>query len=96
VPHLEGRGVLHRRNLLADRFADFTAAMTRIHAPQTRDGIEDLPAVGRPVVHALSLCQHPGIGLELAVRRERHPEGFHRVALQRGIGGHGGFPDLEE
>jgi hypothetical protein len=45
-------------------------------------------------VHALGLRQHPGIGLELAVGRERHPEGFHLVALQRGGGGHGGVPDV--
>ena len=36
-----------RNDLLADRFADFTAAVTRIHAPQARNSVEDLIRTGR-------------------------------------------------
>ena len=50
------------------------AAVARIHAPQARYAIEDLAAVGGPVLHSLCASQQARIGFELAVGREWHPE----------------------
>ena len=76
VSHLERRRVLHRRDLPTHRLGDFPAAVARIDAPQAGHRIEDLPALRRPVVHALGAGQQARVRLELAVGRERHPEGF--------------------
>jgi hypothetical protein len=83
MSHLERRRVLHRGELLADRLGDFLAAMAGVHAPQPRDAIEHLAAVVGPVVHALGARQQTRVGLELTIRRERHPECFEIGALGR-------------
>jgi hypothetical protein len=93
VSHLERRRVFHRRDLAADRLGDFAAAVAGIDAPQARHCVEDLPAVRRPVMHALGAGQHARVGLELPVGRERHPESFHFGALEGGGRVHGGVPD---
>ena len=78
VAHLERRRVVHDFELPRDRLGDLAAAVTGVHAPQARGAVEDLPAVRRLVVHARRARQHARLGLELAVRRERHPVGVER------------------
>src|SRR3954466_13766884 len=74
VPHLESRREVHFRRLALDRLDDLRPAMPRVHTPQAGARVEDLTALGRPVVHALGTDEEPRRLLELAVRGERHPE----------------------
>jgi hypothetical protein len=46
-----------------------------VYAPQAGGAVEDLPVVGRPVVHAFGAGEETRRFLELPVCRERHPEG---------------------
>ena len=88
VPHLEWRRVFHLRNLRADGCRDLLAAMPRIDAPEARHAVQDLPAIRGPVVHARGFRQQPRVGLELAIGRERHPEGFEIGTFGRAVGWH--------
>ena len=74
MTHLKGRREFHGLELLRDRLGDFAPAVTGVHAPQARDAVEHLAAVGGPVVHALGARQQPRIRLELPIGRERHPK----------------------
>ena len=74
--HLERRREFHGAELLADSLGDFAATVAGIDAPQAGDGIEDLAPIGCPVVHAFGACEQTRLGLELAIRGERHPERF--------------------
>src|SRR3954463_5491387 len=87
MAHLKRRRVLHRRSLACNGFADFFAAMPRVHAPQASDAVENFATVVRPVIHPFGACEQPGMSLELAIRRKRHPEGFE-LRARNGIGGH--------
>ena len=84
----------------SSRSASLTASVISLRpwpgvdAPEARDAVEDLAAVGRPVVHALGAREQARVRLELPVGRERHPEGFERA--QRGLAvmaGSGSAPD---
>jgi len=75
MAHLEGGREVHRRDLALDRLDDLRAAMPRVHAPEPGSAVEHLAAFGRPVVHAFGAREQARRLLELAVRRERHPEG---------------------
>ncbi len=94
VPHLEGGRVVHRLELVRDRFGYLRPAVSRVDAPESGDSVQDLAAFGRPIVHARSLREDPGLRLELAVCREGHPVRFKLVSRggRRGGlgGGHGG------
>jgi hypothetical protein len=90
VAHVEAGGEVHLAGLAADRLDDLRTVMAGVDAPQARGGVQHLAAVGRGVVHALGAAQHPGIGLEPPVGRERHPEGVQVVG---GEIGHGRTPD---
>ena len=85
VPHVEGRREIHFGGLLCNRLHDARPGVAGVDAPQPGDAVEDLAALGRPVVHARGLGKHPRVLLELPVGRERHPERVHR-RLHRGGG----------
>ena len=89
VAHLEHRREIHLGDLAADGLGNLATSVAGVHAPQSRRPVEHLPALGRPVVHALGFREQAGLGLELPVRRERHPEGFELGAVERVLGGHG-------
>ena len=76
---LERRHVIEFSRLLLDRSNDRRAIMPGVAAPQAGAAIEDLAAVGGHVVHVLSPREYARRGLEGAVRREGHPEGFEVV-----------------
>ena len=59
--------------LPADGLGDLPAAVAGGHAEQSRRRVDDLVAAIAPVIHALGADDHLRVGLELAVRRERHP-----------------------
>jgi hypothetical protein len=88
MAHLEGRRVVQLGGLFLDRLDDLRAAVAGIAAPQSGGAVEHLAAVGCRVVHVLGADQHARIGLELAVRRERHPESFEIVRRHCSIGHH--------
>ncbi len=89
MAHLERRRIVHLADLAADGRGDLLAAVAGVYTPEACDPVEHLAAVWRPVVHALGFGEQPGLGLELAVGRERHPEGVELVAVERRLGGHG-------
>ncbi len=78
VAHVERRGVVHRLKLTCHRFGDFTPPVTGVDAPQARHRVENLTTVATPIVHTGGLRENPRFGLELAVWREGHPQGFER------------------
>mgnify|MGYP003694248413 CR=1 FL=1 len=55
--HLKRRREIHLCRLILDRFDDLRTRMPCVDAPQARHGIEDLPTIVRPVVHAAGACQ---------------------------------------
>src|SRR6185437_5093822 len=73
------------RELARNRLGDLTAAVTGVDAPESRDPVQNLPALGREVMHAACSGEHAGLCLELAIRREGHPERVECVAGE-GIG----------
>ena len=74
MAHLEGRREVELGGLLLDRLDDLRPAVAGVDAPQAGGAVEDLAAVGGRVVHVLGGHEHARRLLELAVRRERHPE----------------------
>ncbi len=82
VPHLEGRCEVHGGKLAFHRMGNLLAAVTRIHAPEAGGAVKHLVAVDIGVIHAVCRGQQPRCRLELAVRRERHPE----IVKNRSIG----------
>ena len=83
MAHLEGRGVVELADLRRNRLGDLLAAVAGIDAPQAGGAVQDLAAVVGSVVHVLGGDQQARLLLELAVRRERHPERFEVV--RRGV-----------
>ena len=73
VAVLERRRVVERGDLLADRLDDLAPSVAEPAAPQPRQAVEDLLAVGVGVVRALGGDDHARVRLELAVAGERHP-----------------------
>jgi hypothetical protein len=72
--HLEGGCEVECLELARNCLSDLTTAVSGVHAPQPRNGVEDLPALRRPVVHAARPREQPWCRLELAVGGERKPE----------------------
>ncbi len=72
--------------------------MPGVAAPHAGGAVEYLAAVVAGIMHALGANQQTGPRLELAVRGERHPEGFEIVRHPDGGGiGHGGkAPNLDQ
>src|SRR5262245_7092949 len=87
---------IHFAGLLADRFHDRRAIVTRIDAPETCGAIEHFVTVRRRVVHVLRAHDETRTFLERAVRSERNPERFEIVRRVLGIDvvgkGHGLAP----
>ena len=75
MSHLERRRELHGTKLFGDSLGDLAASMAGVHTPEPGHSVDDLPAVGGPIVHAFRAREQPRIGLELPVGGERHPEG---------------------
>ncbi|VCU71771.1 hypothetical protein PIGHUM_03861 [Pigmentiphaga humi] len=73
MPHLERRRVIQRLHLAQHRLDDFLPAMAGIAAPQAGRSVQDPAAGGIAVVHAVGRHQQARRGLELPVRRKRHP-----------------------
>ena len=73
MAELEVRHVVDLPELPDDGFGDLTAAMPGRAAEQTRCAIEYPVAAGRRIVQALSADQHARVGVEVAIRRKRHP-----------------------
>ncbi len=82
VAHVEGRREVHLFQRLGHGLADFLAAMAGIDAPQAGDAVQDLAAIGRPVMHAPGVRKNAGLGLEVAVGAEGHPVRFELLAGQ--------------
>jgi hypothetical protein len=59
--------------------------MAGIDAPQARRAVENLAAICRRIMHVLGGDEHAGGFLELAVGRERHPEGA-QIIRHHGVG----------
>jgi hypothetical protein len=86
MAEVEGRGVVELAGLPANGLDDARAAVPGVDAPEPRRAVQDLSAVVGVVVHALRTRDDARVGLEPAVRRERHPEG---VEIGRGVAGVG-------
>src|SRR6185437_8511313 len=67
------------------RFGDLLAAMARRDAKEARRRVDDLVAAVVVVVHAFGAYDDPRIGLEVAIRRERHPQLVEGNRLLRGL-----------
>src|SRR5690349_370317 len=74
MAHLEGRGVVQLCRLLGNGLDDLGPAVAGIDTPEASGAVEDLPAIGRGVVHVLGAHEHARRLLELAIGSERHPE----------------------
>src|SRR5258708_490703 len=70
---MKGRRVIELGCLGLDRRYDGFARVARIHAPESRDTVQDFAPVLVPVIHALAAHQEPRPLLERAVGRERKP-----------------------
>ena len=73
MPAQERRDEVELGQLAADGVGDFPATVAGSAAEQSGRGVDDPLAAFVPVVHALGPDDHPRLGLELAVGRERHP-----------------------
>src|SRR5262249_6155913 len=89
VRHLEWRRVVHDARLLSDRRRDRFATVSGVHAPKSGGSVEDLPTVGRGVVHTISGDEHPRRPFEGAIRGEGEPELFQRRGSGNGGECHG-------
>ncbi len=89
MPHLESRNVLQATRLVGDRVGDPVPAVAGVDTPQACRRIEDAPAVGQHVMHAVPFLEQDGIALESPVGREGHPEGIHGTGGGWGIHGFG-------
>ena len=79
VTHLEGRSVVEFGCLFLDGLSDQRAAVARVDAPESGRAIKHLAAFCRLEMHVLCRDEHARVLLELAVCRERHPEGTQIV-----------------
>ncbi len=88
MAHVEAGGIVHLAGLPPHRLDDAGAIVPGVDAPEAGGAIEDLPPVGRRVVHPLGAGEHTRVGLEPPVGGEGHPVGvelvgamgLHRVA----------------
>ena len=74
VAKLEGGREIHDRRLLLDRLHNLSPAMPGITAPKARGTVQNLPALGRVVMHALSAREHARAVLEILIVGIGHPE----------------------
>ncbi len=88
LPGLKRRREVQLLQLRGDRVGDLVAAVPGGAAEQPGRAVQQLLVVMVPVVDALAAHEQPRRVLEVAVRRERHPEllqgigcVFHRRAL---------------
>ena len=81
----ERRAEVELPQLGADRVGDLLAAVAGGDAEQPRRRVDDLVAAVVPQVHPFRADDHLRIGLEFAVRRERHPVFVERNALRNGL-----------
>ena len=81
----EWRTEVELAQLPADGIRDLLATVPGGYAEQTAGSIDDLVAAIVPQPHALGANDHLGIGLELAVRRERHPVLVERKSARRAL-----------
>ncbi|MNS65106.1 hypothetical protein D3C72_982550 [compost metagenome] len=79
MAQLEGRGVVEHLGLTLDGLDDGFARVAGVDAPQAGRAVQDRATVGGEVVHVLGRGQQARLGLEAAVRGERHPEGIKVV-----------------
>ena len=84
MAHLERGRVIQRLKLPLHGLRDLFAAMPRVHAPKPGHAIENFAAIRARVVHPLGGNQNARMGLELAVRRERHPVGGKVELVRKG------------
>ena len=73
MTELEVWHVVHLLELPGDGFGDLLAAMPGRAAEQTGCAVEHPVAAGRPIVQALRADQQARVGVEVAIRRKRHP-----------------------
>ncbi len=88
VAHLEGNRVVERGDLLLHGLDDLRVAMADAARPQARKRVVDAPAVTGRVVVAIGANDDTRRFLEVAIGRERHPQGIggdgiHRCKLRR-------------
>ena len=73
MAHLEGGGIIHPLGLGLDGIDYFLPPMAGIDAPHAGYAIDHLAAIVGGVMHVFRANQHARRGLELPVRRKRHP-----------------------
>ena len=73
MTQLEGRRVVQRFDLFLDSFDNAASAVARVAAPETGGCVQNLAIILGLVIHALGLNEELRVGLEMSVRRERHP-----------------------
>ena len=78
----ERRGEVELEELPADRLRDLLAAVAGRAAEQSGRRVDELLAPVVPEVHPFRADDHPRIGLEFAVGRERHPVFVERDAAR--------------
>jgi hypothetical protein len=83
MAHLKRRYEVEPLGLRLDGVDNRTLAMAGVDTPQTCHGVENPPPVRRHIMHAFGCHEQARIFLELAVRRERQPERFQRLAAER-------------
>lgn len=95
MAHLERRGIVEGGKLPLDRLGDLPAAVTGVAAPEPGRPVQHPVSIDVGVVHSLRRGQEARRGLELPVRRERHPEIFEygRVRLVQLV--HSGLPGMD-
>ena len=84
MAHLEGGRVIQLPDLFRDRRNDARIGMTGVAAPETGRPVEDRLPLRIRIIHALGADQHPGVRLELAVCRKRHPVGIEVIGRRCG------------
>src|SRR5262245_18881596 len=78
---LQRRRVVELFRLTRDGGRDLLAAMTGERTPESGDAVEHLAPLRVVVVHALAARDEARLGLELAVRGERQPDGLKTVDI---------------
>src|ERR1041385_7768718 len=90
---LETGRVVQLEQLAVHRLGDFRPAVASGRGEEARGTVEDLPAIRRPVIHALRPGDELGLGLEVAIGRERHPVTAEGDGLDGGWHWGGSFAD---
>jgi hypothetical protein len=96
MAHLKRWRVVHGFELLGHCIPDFGTAMSGIHAPKTRYGIQNLPPFRGPVMHALRFRQDARLRFELAIGGEGHPQRLELGGRRRGSVRHGVLRQVDQ